>query len=104
MEKRQGLQGLKGALNSLLSFRMECENLSGNFLHRQSPSWKSGRDNGQIVVEYVLLLVIAVSIAIIITTGLISRDPDNPGVVIEAWDALIKQIGADTPDDIQRSE
>lgn len=54
---------------------------------------------GQIIVEYVLLLAIAVGIALLITKTLIGRDPGSEGFVIRSWQALIDQIGADHADD-----
>ena len=56
---------------------------------------------GQIVVEYVLLLVIGVSIAILITTTMVSRNPDSPGFLVRKWFQIITLIGEDTPDDLR---
>lgn len=53
---------------------------------------------GQVVVEYVLLLVIAVGVAALITKELVKRDPDNPGILVQKWDEIIKEIGKDLPD------
>lgn len=53
---------------------------------------------GQVVVEYVLLLVIAVAVAALITKELVRRDPDSPGVLIKKWDDILKEIGSDLPD------
>lgn len=53
---------------------------------------------GQVVVEYVLLLVIAVAMAALITKELVSRDEDNPGILVQKWDAILKTIGEDLPD------
>lgn len=54
---------------------------------------------GQIVVEYVLLLAIAVSIAMITVTVLIKRgdasDPSSAGALIQQWYLLQKTIGDD---------
>ena len=50
---------------------------------------------GQIVIEYVLLLIIAVGVALIITNTMVSRSPDNPGFLIVKWRALIDTIGTD---------
>ena len=58
------------------------------------------RQAGQIVVEYVLLLAIAVSIAVLMTSALISRAEGEEGFVIKAWQELVDQIGADKPDDL----
>ncbi len=54
--------------------------------------------SGQIVVEYVLLLAISVSIAIVVISQLINRDsndPGNSGAVIQKWTEIQKTIGED---------
>jgi hypothetical protein len=56
------------------------------------------KNSGQVVVEYVLLLVIAVAVAALITKELVKRDPENPGILVEKWDAILKTIGEDLPD------
>jgi hypothetical protein len=53
---------------------------------------------GQIVVEYVLLLVIAVGIAAFLVRQLISRNADDPGVIIAKWNAILSVVGDDKPD------
>ena len=53
---------------------------------------------GQIVVEYVLLMVIAVSLSALIVRQLGSRDTDNPGVLVEKWHSIQVEIGKDVPD------
>lgn len=58
--------------------------------------------SGQIVVEYVLLLTVAVGVAVILTRTMVNRDPDNPGYILAAWKNVITFIGNDKPDDIQR--
>lgn len=57
---------------------------------------------GQVVVEYVLLLVASVTVAFMITKMMVGRDPGNPGYVISAWQAIIEEIARDKPDDIKR--
>lgn len=56
---------------------------------------------GQIVIEYVLLLVVGVSIAMLITSQMVSRSEESPGFLIRKWYAMIKVIGEDTPDDLK---
>lgn len=54
--------------------------------------------SGQIVVEYVLLLAIAVSLGMVIVTQLINRDPSEPGnsgAVIKKWSDIQQTIGDD---------
>lgn len=55
---------------------------------------------GQIVVEYVLLLSVAVAIALIITTQLVKRDyddPENSGVLVKKWRQMQEGIAKDVP-------
>ncbi len=54
---------------------------------------------GQILVEYLLLMVIAVACATLLTKGLVGRgDDSNRGIVIKQWDRIIHIIGNDLPD------
>jgi hypothetical protein len=59
-------------------------------------------ESGQIIIEYVLLLAIAVGIATLITKTMVSRTKGSEGFVIQAWEAVINQIAADHADDIKR--
>ena len=64
-----------------------------------------GQSNrGQIVVEYVLLMILGISIALLIITLSVSRNPDNPGFIIQKWYEIINFIGNDTADDITPNE
>lgn len=53
---------------------------------------------GQIVLEYVLLLVIGVMVAAIITRTMVSRSPETPGFLIVKWTEIIRTVGEDYPD------
>ncbi|OFZ31336.1 MAG: hypothetical protein A2622_01745 [Bdellovibrionales bacterium RIFCSPHIGHO2_01_FULL_40_29] len=57
-------------------------------------------NKGQILVEYLLLMVIAITCATILTKQLIGRgsDASNQGHIIRVWDRIIKTIGNDVPD------
>lgn len=55
---------------------------------------------GQIVLEYVLLLIIGVVIAVLITSLMFGRNPENPGFMITKWYQIIATIGADYADAI----
>jgi hypothetical protein len=55
--------------------------------------------SGQIVIEYVLLLIIAVGLALIITNTMVSRSPDSPGFLIVKWTQIINFIGMDPVED-----
>lgn len=66
----------------------------------QSSSFRTGiirSQSGQIIVEYVLLLTVAVSIAIIIVTSLVKRDedPQNSGSLIRKWQEIQQGIAKD---------
>jgi uncharacterized protein (UPF0333 family) len=50
---------------------------------------------GQVVIEYVLLLIVAVIVAILITLFMVSRNPDEPGVVVDKWNKINRAIGDD---------
>lgn len=59
---------------------------------------------GQIVLEYVLLLVIGVSIAILITSMMVSRNENSPGFLIKKWVDIIRTIGEDHADDLKPAD
>jgi hypothetical protein len=67
----------------------------------KSPRWRNNglaKNGGQVVVEYVLLLVIAVAVAALISKELVNRDPDNTGILVQKWLDIQKTIGSDVPD------
>jgi uncharacterized protein (UPF0333 family) len=53
---------------------------------------------GQILVEYLLLMVIAIGCATLLTKQLVSRNSDSPGIIIKAWNGIISTISKDLPD------
>jgi len=53
---------------------------------------------GQVAVEYVLLLMVGVSIAALIVSMVVSRNSDSPGFIIVKWMQFIQLIGADVID------
>lgn len=57
-------------------------------------------NKGQILIEYILLLLITVSAAVILTKGLVGRrdSVENSGVLIKSWHKIITAIGNDLPD------
>ncbi len=56
-------------------------------------------EQGQIVVEYILLLMVGVAIATLVTTMLVSRSDNNPGFLTAKWKKIIEVIGSDTVDE-----
>lgn len=53
---------------------------------------------GQVVVEYVLLLIVAVSLALLMTRMMVRRDPADPGFVIRAWQQILNEVAQDQPE------
>jgi hypothetical protein len=51
--------------------------------------------SGQIAVEYILLLFVVVTLWLLLVKGLVSRDPNSPGIVIQKWGQIIELIGQD---------
>lgn len=54
--------------------------------------------SGQIAVEYILLLSLSVTIAVLISTLVVSRNPENPGFLIVKWREFIEFIAGDVID------
>ena len=54
---------------------------------------------GQVIVEYLLIMVLVVAIAAMLTKRLVGRgDDENQGVIVRSWSRMIKAIGNDLPD------
>lgn len=60
--------------------------------------------SGQIVLEYVLLLVIGVAMAALLTTLLVSRNPNSAGMIVLKWNQIIQAIGSDPADDLANTQ
>ena len=59
------------------------------------------KNRGQVAVEYVLLLVIAVTVAALIVSTMVSRADGEQGFVIRAWNGIIQAISVDDSGEIQ---
>lgn len=59
---------------------------------------KKKSQQGQVLVEYLLLMVIAVGMVTIITKAMINRSDDNMGFIIKSWNGILKNIANDLPD------
>ena len=55
-------------------------------------------NRGQILVEYILLMVITISFATMLVKALVSREDGKQGMVVKQWDNMLKKIGNDLPD------
>jgi uncharacterized protein (UPF0333 family) len=53
---------------------------------------------GQVAVEYMLLLVIAVTIAALVIRMVASRNPSSPGLIVSKWQEVMVSLGKDMPD------
>ncbi len=53
---------------------------------------------GQVLVEYMLLLLISVSFATFLVSKLISRNADDQGIIIKSWSRMLETLGNDLPD------
>jgi hypothetical protein len=53
---------------------------------------------GQILVEYMLLMTIAIGFATFLTKSLIHRSDADTGMIIKAWDGILRKISNDLPD------
>ena len=54
----------------------------------------SKNQSGQVIVEYVLLLLVS-SVMALALINLVSVDPDKSGLVFNYWKKLIKVVGSD---------
>lgn len=54
--------------------------------------------SGQIVIEYVLLLIVVVAIATLLTRELVSRNPDKPGALVAKWQRILVFVAEDLPE------
>lgn len=45
-------------------------------------------------------MVVAISVALLITSVMVSRSADRPGFLIAKWYAIIREIGNDPADDL----
>ncbi|MGZ3690675.1 MAG: hypothetical protein ACXVAX_04190 [Pseudobdellovibrio sp.] len=56
------------------------------------------KNKGQVIVEYLLLMVIAVALATLLTKQLVNRSTGSPGIIIKAWNDILINIAKDVPD------
>lgn len=65
----------------------------GNYRARRGQS-------GQILIEYILLLLIGLTIGNMLVKQLtaFSDEPDKQGIIIQRWISLWEEIGKDFPD------
>ena len=65
---------------------------------KKSSQKKLLKNSGQVLVEYMLLLLISVSFATLLVSKLVSRKDGAEGVIIISWSKMLKILGNDLPD------
>lgn len=73
---------------------IRCSDMAEYYVSHNTDARKR-RQSGQIAVEYILLLAVGVSIAALITSLVVSRNDESPGIIILKWRAIIEMIGSD---------
>jgi hypothetical protein len=53
---------------------------------------------GQVVVEYVLLIMVIIFISAVLLKSLGSRNPDSPGIITGKWHQILESIAHDMID------
>jgi hypothetical protein len=71
-------------------------------LKKRNGKTSKRQDTGQIVVEYVLLMIVAVALSALVMRSCVSRQEDQAGMIIQLWDTMVRTIGADTADEIKK--
>ncbi len=56
---------------------------------------KNQSQRGQVAVEYVLLLVVGVTVWLLIVEQLVSRKTESPGLIIQKWRQVLEVVGND---------
>jgi hypothetical protein len=51
------------------------------------------------VIEYILLLIVVISIGGLLMRTLVSSDPNNAGVVYRVWQEVLIEVGKDKADE-----
>jgi hypothetical protein len=54
---------------------------------------------GQVVIEYVLLMVMMAGIGAFLVRNLVSRNIDEPGILVTKWNQILNFIAQDNPED-----
>ncbi len=69
-------------------------------ISKNSKEKSLNNDRGQVLIEYILLLLIGITIAHLLASKLtgFSDDPEEQGVIIKRWMNIWSAIGKDTPD------
>lgn len=83
------------ALKAVLSFDFPFLPGKRSLLRGQG---KRSSQSGQIIFEFVLLIVVCLTLITLISSRIVSRDPNSPGLLISKWSELSQAIGSDIID------
>lgn len=61
------------------------------------PHCLKGKQQGQVILEYILLMLITLTLATFLMKSLVSRSTDETGVLMKKWQSLIEQVASDDP-------
>lgn len=65
---------------------------------RFSPSFNPrSAEAGQVIIEYILLLVVTVALSAMIMRSVVNRDPGDAGFLMKRWQGLVDQVAKDDP-------
>ncbi len=92
---KQFLAVHREALRAAWPFDYPSVSGMGSFKRGQG---KRSSQRGQIVFEFVLLLVLSITIATMVSKRLVNRSPDEPGFLISAWSRISQTVGNDIVD------
>ena len=70
-----------------------------NFLTRSLLKDRVKNRSGQVVIEYILLLVLVTGLGAVIIKGLVSRNADEPGILVAKWQRILETIAQDNPEE-----
>lgn len=83
----------------MVGFNSTKANLSAQpLLSSASPGLLKSR-SGQVVIEYVLLMVLMAGIGAFIVRQFVSRNSDEPGLLVAKWNQILQVIAQDNPED-----
>ena len=82
-----------------MSFRWHKDSKISTGPVSYGPKMRLRRQSGQVVIEYMLLLVLVTSLGAVMIKGLVSRSADEPGLLVDKWHSIIKTIADDNPEE-----
>jgi hypothetical protein len=67
----------------------------------QRPTQSRRAISGQVAVEYILLLIVGVTVWLMLISQLVSRNPQTPGPIIRVWVQLLNFVASDQIENVQ---